>query len=248
MNEMTMYEKPAIKNLVGDFSDIAERSKRIDLLRRHTAYHEAGHAVFAWRQGIMIREGGVIVGNWGDGVCHAGIQVCLGEERYWAASPNRWRYFVWKAEGEAAFLLAGPLATHRYKKRCQFSTDMEWFEEELDEAFFGIQCDGLEGYLEAQNEINDAVQIIISLGEVRLGETGKSDFQSLNSEDYFEIRTRIGRIERRVKRALRHPRTWAAITSVAEVLINTGFVDWEDVDDIIEAENPPRSPYPRWTG
>src|SRR5271167_4070534 len=81
------------------------------------AYHEAGHAVFAWRHHTCIRERGITLNADHTGATHVlPHNVLPGLAKVMRAEgPEIWGGWKWRAELTMAELLAGPLAEKRFR-------------------------------------------------------------------------------------------------------------------------------------
>jgi ATP-dependent Zn protease len=85
---------------------MGKRQELDKALREATAYHEAGHAIAAWRRRITLRSVSIIKGDDSHG------RIIFSNPRFRGAEPTeRW------AEGRIVTALAGPLAQRRYAAR-----------------------------------------------------------------------------------------------------------------------------------
>ncbi len=211
-----------------------------------SAYHEAGHAVFAWRYRNMIREGGVSIDAHGLGQCHTRWQIFPGEGAAIYKTPDCalrelvWHNYLWHAKAQATELLAGWLSEHHYHGRGHNNIP----EDEIIIALEDLTELGIEGYIEDFGDLDDVAATVFTFAEVRLAERSKATLQELDKEDVGEIISYIRQMERRVKRALHHPRTWRAITSLAAALLERNHIGPEEAEAIIESAGAPRPKLP----
>jgi len=83
-----------------------------------SAYHQAGHAVFAFRYGIGIKEPGILVNHrTGDGICNFETSIQEGDGQRLASlnRPDLLASFRKRAERDIDVCLAGPLAEKRIR-------------------------------------------------------------------------------------------------------------------------------------
>ncbi len=207
---------------------------------RAAAHHEAGHVVMAWRLYNPIREGGVRIdegggGGGGGGGCYTRKRMFFAYYKYLWQRPV-WPSVVKHVGYDVMEYLSGWAAEHIYHNLGnRRSVHLEY--EVVNLSYYGSLFSILR---DEDAELDDTSHALGLLAEVRLAETGNTDFGELNEADWHRVTRRFGALESRVYRLLKHPRTWRAVSNLADVLVERRHVGPEEAESIIDSARPPR--------
>ena len=201
-----------------------------------TAYHEAGHAVIAYRHCVAIREDGVSIDARRGWYTHVRPTVFPGEAAMMRAQPDPslWRMFFRRVVAEVEISQAGwlaeylfhgkggPVAAEDVENECAAWAGLSFAERQADD-----------------NGFDDIVQAVFWLMDFRRADTSHD---GLRSEDRRWVVHEYLHIQRRLLLVLRRARTWAAIVLLANTLVDRGRLDGDAVYSIIAAAGAPRAP------
>lgn len=200
-----------------------------ELRRLAVAHHEAGHAVFAWRYGVQLRDPGVLLhpdldrlldaeGEEGQqlGTAHFDSQVWPGERNRILSQgsssqlhESELRSLEWRADIDAACCLSGPLAERRFLRLRGYPPQRN------------LLPGGEADYVGAERSLQEA-----------------SGDASVSFALYLVYQSN--------RRALSHPRTWSAVQALAVELDKQGQIGPDEAEEIITAAKPPRARRPRF--
>ncbi len=188
----------------------AERPDGADELRA-TAYHEAGHAVAAFRFRYPIGEGGVSIDmeNPGNGQCDCDISDHLLRTADSCRKAggflwDRWNRMAWSA---AVVLIAGHAAGFKY--------------------LIGCRCPRLPV---VNGLFMDMVQTNLLLDELY-----GSQSRAIEASDFSHRLLCSG-----TRRILNGKRAWESVTELSEMLVSTGHVSGEDAEALFRRQRVPR--------
>ncbi len=239
----------------GGLPDADLMQSKEDLLRRWASYHEAGHAVAAWRRGLSPGGLGLVVGHRGRGVYYHGWMLW----RLLVAPPELVRGTV--LAGVEVFQ-AGLLAEYLCGSECNLH-DASSVRRELNPlldchvpGYWWDTCRNIRLTLGCgPDELDDAQRALLLLlvyssrdegplvGEPH--DPGAIDrAYRLAPATPEEISCTYLASQRRVLRALRRPRAWRAIEDMAGELFDLGRVAPGRAVEIMEATRVPRSGLP----
>jgi hypothetical protein len=190
----------------------------------YVAFHEAGHAVIAYRVREIIRDPGISIVPTEDllGIAHIKgddpwLIQCL---RQHSGFPRiALKAFRRKAERNALHLLGGPLAELRFLSGRSPSGIWGYTGASEDEAMF---TDDFQRYCALLNALTN-------------GRDQGNGLYSLRLND-------------RVRRMLREPRTWLTVRTLAGRLMNRGTVSADEVEAIFRSAGVPQISKREWIG
>ena len=199
------------------------------------AYHEAGHAVIAWRHRRFVGERGLSIESGGFGHAHVRRIVLPGEGDASKASGDEriWKAYCLRVTAHVEVYQAGRLAEHLHHGEGAG----RYTANSVKDAIYGSESYGLVDKLNDNEEVDDLDSVLDALIEVRRVETGH---YRLSDADREWIVREFLRIQKRLVLILRRQRTWRAIESVAKPLLERHRLGWEEVDSILEAAHPPQ--------
>ena len=224
---------------------------REDLNRRWASYHEAGHAVAAWRRGLPPGGLGLVIDRRGRGVYYHGWILW----RLLVPQPTSLRR---KVLAGVEMFQAGLVAEYISGSHCSLFDDPS-VRRELDSLLdchvpgrWGTTCRNIRLSLGCGvDELDDARRALLLLlvyssrDNARLVgdplEPGAIDWvYRLPPAEPREIVRSFLRSQQRLLRALRRPRTWCAIEDLAGELFELGSVSPERAVQIMKAARAPR--------
>ncbi len=216
--------------------DIVMKSAPKRLQFEAAAYHEAGHAVIAWRHRQIVRERGVTIDPSGAGHTHVRSIVSPGEGTAVKANGDvrLWKAYCRQVAAQVEIVQAGWLAEHLHHGMGGLHTAND-----VENVIADVEWYGRAAQVEANEEIDDLEFAVDTLIEAYRTETGRYE---LTDADAKEITRTYLQIQRRLFGILRRPRTWGAIEAVAEGLLERYRLDMEEIYSVIEAARPPRAP------
>lgn len=189
-----------------------------EVTHRAVAFHEAGHVVFAWRHGVMLR-GPVTILRSGSNLGHTpldrqtwpGCGALVREHTGEGAEVVR-AAFERNVKEDLEICLAGPLAEKRHR-RLRTPPGSLWLP-------------GGSG----DREMIDAV-----IQEVAAAE----DWPKAGDAHHSRAGLLVGLTAVRVSRLLRYPRTWAAVEVIADALAKGRTLEPEEADALLQHLDPP---------
>lgn len=199
-----------------------------------SAYHEAGHAVVAWRHNNIIREHGISIDGQGLGQCHVRPQVFSGEGQMMKTITDggrAWRHFLYRVEAKVECDQAGMLVEIQHHQLIR-PDGVDVISYELED----MRWLDTEGHLEAIEGWSDINFALWTLADARRAEAGHTE---LTSEDFDYIVRWYLRLQTKVARYIKRPRTWGAITALAEALIEHRKVDADRAEAILAEARAP---------
>ncbi len=226
-----------------------------DLHRRWASYHEAGHAVAAWRRGLAPGGLGLVIGQRGRGVYYHGWIL-------WRLLVPRPTLVRGRVLAGVEMFQAGLLAEYISGSECSLY-DASSVQRELDPLLdchvpgrWGTTCRNIRLSLGCGvDELDDVQRALLLLvvyssrDDTRLvGEPhdpGAIDrVYRLAPAEPKEIVCSFLASQRRMLRVLRRPRTWRAVRDLAGELFDLGRVSPERAVEIMEAARLPRAGLP----
>jgi len=176
---------------------------RSDEQRRATAYHEAGHAVAAFWNGNPIRRRGIVLHNDYEGMTDT-CGMLLAHESFVRGQTREWRRRYEDRVARACVeYLAGPIAEMLFRRKSLTGRLM-------------CRLDGPDAYMG-----DDIGTVHVLVGGLCLS----GDLNRVNS---FQLR-----LQARTQKLLRHPRAWAAVGEIAELLDARGRVTGTQAHEIM---------------
>ena len=204
------------------------------------AYHEAGHAVIAWRHGVVVRGDGVSIDpETYLGYCRFRSMVYPGEAVVCKRDGGRhWRSYLWRVNGEVAIDQAGQLAEQAHHGLGTPHSEIEVLDELATWASYGFAFGEL---LKDEGHMADLPSAVFWLAEAQRAQVGTD---RLTDSDERLIARQYLSIQRRLCRILRRPRTWRAIEAMADRLVESHHIDGDEAFNIVEGCRVPTEPYP----
>jgi hypothetical protein len=188
------------------------------------AYHEAGHTVFALRHGVTLREQGVWINAEGFGATHYHrVDPAEVEAAKRNASGEDWTLYCCQLQAEVEIAIAGWLAEFRYH-----GVDA------LADRFVRIAAEEAIGCVavEQGNDISVAANVIAAYFRA---ERGTAEVR------VDEVVGACNAVKSDLARALRRPRTWQAVETVALALVERHHLSPHQVEEIVTAIPLPRA-------
>lgn len=195
------------------------------------AYHEAGHATMAWLQGNAIRERGIEVsagGSAGIGSVHIRRRTVFVYAEAARMRPLFWRAAVRHAFADVAEYQAGWLAEHR-----RHGLGEAWRAEgDLEDALIFTQ--------EEPGDWGDTATAMECLAILWRARCGLPEGAWIEGDGLRALIRAYRFSERRAAAMLYAPKTWAALSELAELLKGRGRVAAEEAEAIFERRGIPQ--------